>query len=70
MNSWALAALARRTGLAEYDAALGAHFSAGYRPRSNWDGDYRSVAHWVAQFGMMGLLLLDDGLAAAPPPAR
>jgi hypothetical protein len=69
-RSWALAALLRRTKLPEYDAALAAHVSAGYRPRSNWDGDYMTVAHWVAQFGMMALLLLDDDLAAAPPPAR
>jgi len=57
-RSWALAALYRKTGLPAYDRGFAAHFSAGYRNRSHWDGDYQTVAHWVAQFGMLALRLI------------
>jgi hypothetical protein len=57
-RSWALAALSRKTGLREYDAAFARHFAAGYRRRANWDGEYQTVARGVAQFGMMALRLL------------
>jgi hypothetical protein len=65
-RSWALASLYRATGRAEYGASFAAHFGAGFGDRKNWDGDYRVVGHWVAQFGMMALLLAGDGA----PPAR
>jgi hypothetical protein len=57
-RSWALAALTRKTGLREYDVGFARHFEAGYRRRANWDGGYQTVAHWVAQFGMMALRLI------------
>ena len=66
-RSWALASLYRATGRAEYGASFAAHFGAGYGTRKNWDGDYYVVGHWVAQFGMMALLLLGD---QAPPAPR
>jgi len=57
-RSWALAALYRKTALREYDEGFAAHFAAGYRRRVSWDGPYETVAHWVAQFGMMALRLI------------
>jgi len=58
---WELAALLPDDGLAD---AYAAHFTTTFRQPQHWRGDYRTVGHWVAQFGMF---------AAAPlfgPDAR
>jgi hypothetical protein len=57
-RSWALAALHRATRRPDYARAYAAHFWTGYSDRQNWDGRYETVAHWVAQFGMLSLFLL------------
>lgn len=33
------------------------HFNATHSRPAQWKGDYRSVAHWVAQFGMFALMV-------------
>lgn len=33
------------------------HFNATYSRPAQWKGDYHSVAHWVAQFGMFALMV-------------
>jgi hypothetical protein len=35
--------------------AYAAHFQRGFAPASNWNGSYRAVGHWVAQFGLFAL---------------
>lgn len=54
-RAWGLAGLYRATGDARWRTAAAAHFDRAYRQPSWWDGDYRRVGHWVAQFGMFAL---------------
>jgi len=54
-RAWGLAGLYGATGDARWRRAYFAHFELAYRNRHWWDGDYRAVGHWVAQFGMFAL---------------
>lgn len=54
-RAWGLAGLYRATGDRRWRTAATAHFDHAYRQPSWWDGDYRRVGHWVAQFGMFAL---------------
>ena len=49
---WDMYAKSQRPDIAE---AYVRHFARGFSPSSNWNGDYRAVGHWVAQFGMFAL---------------
>ena len=53
---WGLWHLFEATGDERYRVLYHEHFNASYQQRNHWDGDYRRVAHWVAQFGMYALL--------------
>lgn len=57
-RAWGLWRLWRITDDAAYLAAYAAHFRRGYEDRSWWDGEYRAVGHWVAQFGVFALMPL------------
>lgn len=64
-RAWGLWQLYRLTGEERFLRTYLAHFEATYdRPRQ-WKGDYRTVAHWVAQFGMFALTRTYDD-----PPTR
>jgi hypothetical protein len=36
------------------------HLKQTYMDRGQWNGEYRTVSHWVAQFGMLALILSYD----------
>jgi hypothetical protein len=57
-RAWGLIHLWRLTRDEAYLRAYGQHFSIGYGNRDWWAGDYRQVAHWVAQFGTFALMPL------------
>ncbi|MBX3501249.1 MAG: DUF2891 family protein [Alphaproteobacteria bacterium] len=61
-RAWSLWDMAAASGEPAYRAAYARHFTAGFEPHSNWNGDYMRVGHWVAQFGMFALrpLLVED----------
>lgn len=54
-RAWGLWALFTATGQRRFADAYAAHFNATFTRRWQWAGDYRSVAHWVAQFGLYAL---------------
>ncbi len=54
-RAWGLWDIYAATGRQDVLRAYIRHFQAGFRPRTNWAGDYRRVGHWVAQFGMFAL---------------
>src|SRR5262245_58997812 len=61
---WALhAASAHGDAKEAYLDAYAAHFHATYATPALWSGSYRSVGHWVPQFGMLALqpLFYDRG---------
>ncbi len=56
-RAWGLWNLYRATGARRYlDLYLG-HIDATYRRPELWKGEYDTVAHWVAQFGMLALVV-------------
>jgi hypothetical protein len=57
-RAWGLWRLWRRTGEEAYLRAFATHFILAAENRDWWDGDYRAVGHWVAQFGVMALMPL------------
>jgi Protein of unknown function (DUF2891) len=59
-RTWGLWGLYIATGDARIAEAYKWHFLSTYNRRDHWAGDYRSVAHWVAQFGIFGLQPLFD----------
>jgi len=60
-RSWGLLELYAVTGDAGFVDSYVEHFNATYGQRANWDGDYRAVGHWVAQFGMLAVQPLFSG---------
>lgn len=54
-RAWGLWDIYDKTGRTDVADAYASHFAKGFSPKSNWSGDYRSVGHWVAQFGMFAL---------------
>ena len=54
-RSWALWRLFKATGEPLYLRLYLDHFELQYKNPSWWKGDYRAVAHWVAQFGVFAL---------------
>jgi Protein of unknown function (DUF2891) len=54
-RGWALLALAEATGDGRLLASALDHIEMGLRHPSWWRGSYRTVAHWVPQFGIFAL---------------
>lgn len=63
-RAWGLWRLYRATGNPRFLDSYLAHFQETYSRPALWKGDYRSVGHWVAQFGMFALTTSYDD---APP---
>jgi hypothetical protein len=59
-RAWGLWRLYAVTGDARYATLYLGHFGETYDNASLWKGDYDSVAHWVAQFGMFALTVSYD----------
>lgn len=55
-RAWGLWRLYRATGEERFLKAYLAHFQYTYSRPDDWKGDYHTVAHWVAQFGMFALM--------------
>jgi hypothetical protein len=55
-RAWGLWNLYQTTGEQRFLNAYLAHFDATYRNPAQWKGDYGTVAHWVAQFGMLAII--------------
>jgi hypothetical protein len=55
-RAWGLWRLYRATGDRRFLAAYLAHFDRNFADPQLWNGGYRTVAHWVAQFGMLALI--------------
>ncbi len=54
-RAWGLWDCYNLTGQLKFLDAFVSHFNAGYKPTSNWNGDYHGVGHWVSQFGVFAL---------------
>jgi hypothetical protein len=54
-RAWGLWDMYAASGRADVLQAFVEHFDNGFAPASNWCGSYRSVGHWVAQFGLYAL---------------
>lgn len=54
-RAWGLWHVWTVTREAAYRDHYAAHVLESYRRRESWDGDYRTVRHWVAQFGMLAI---------------
>lgn len=59
-RAWGLWALYSATGDSHYFQSYLSHFNATYAHPDFWKGDYHTVSHWVAQFGMLDLILTYD----------
>ena len=55
-RAWGLWYLYKRTADLRYLQLYLDHFELQYRNSVWWKGDYRVVAHWVAQFGVYALV--------------
>lgn len=56
-RAWGFWNLYRGTNDSRFLAAFLEHFAAAYSRPESWKGDYRKVGHWVAQFGMLALMV-------------
>jgi hypothetical protein len=56
-RAWGLWRLYRATDDARFLKSYLGHFRQTYARPALWKGDYRSVGHWVAQFGMFALMV-------------
>lgn len=56
-RAWGLWHLYQVTGETRFLHAYLAHFQQTYTHPDDWKGDYQTVAHWVAQFGMFALMV-------------
>lgn len=63
-RTWGLWNVYRVSGEARFLRAYLDHFKATYERPEVWNGDYQRFSHWVAQFGMLGLMVSYDN-----PPA-
>ena len=59
-RAWGLWHLYKMTGEERFLEAFLRHFKATFDRPDIWRGDYRSHAHWVAQFGMLALAVSAD----------
>jgi len=59
-RAWGLWHLYRATGEARFRDAYLRHFKATFARPQIWNGDYDTLSHWVAQFGMLALAVSDD----------
>lgn len=59
-RAWGFWAMYEATGDQRYLNAYLDHFLTAYERTETWNGDYRRVSHWVAQFGMLALVLSSD----------
>jgi hypothetical protein len=59
-RAWGLWRLYSATGDKRYSTLYLGHFGETYNDSNLWKGDYDSVAHWVAQFGMFALMTSYD----------
>ena len=57
-RAWGLWQIFEVTGQPAILRAYTKHFNATYLRTTHWRGDYRTVGHWVAQFGMLAALPL------------
>jgi len=55
-RAWGLWGLYKATGYQKYADLFADHFWTGYKDPQNWSGNYHTVAHWVANFGLFALL--------------
>lgn len=62
-RAWGLWHLYRATGDRRFLSAYLAHFHATFDRPEIWKGDYGTLSHWVAQFGMRALMVSYE----APP---
>jgi hypothetical protein len=60
-RAWGLWNVYRLTGETRFLEAYLGHFRATFERPQIWQGDYRSHAHWVAQFGMLALAVTAYG---------
>ncbi|MBI1211202.1 MAG: DUF2891 family protein [Alphaproteobacteria bacterium] len=67
-RAWGLWHLYRATGEGRFLRAYLDHFKSTYERPKIWDGDYGTLSHWVAQFGMLALMVSYDD--PAPTGAR
>ena len=56
-RGWGLWGLYRATNDNRFLSLYLRHFHQAYANKALWQGNYRTVAHWVAQFGMLDLIL-------------
>lgn len=77
-RSWGLWTLYRKTGQQRFFELYRQHFETTYNNPQDWKGRYWEVGHWVAQFGMLGLIVTyydapattrHEGSLAQPPRA-
>jgi hypothetical protein len=59
-RAWGLWSLYRKTGDPRFLDAYVDHFNETYSRPNLWKGGYRTVGHWVPQFGMLALMLTYD----------
>lgn len=54
-RAWGLWEIYSVSGNTLYANAYADHVQTTWQDRTHWDGDYRAVGHWVAQFGMFAI---------------
>ena len=54
-RAWGLWEIYSATARPEYVGSYVDHVQAALASRKNWDGEYRSIGHWVPQFGMFAI---------------
>lgn len=67
-RAWGLWHIYRASGERRFLRAYLDHFAATYARPEVWNGDYDSLSHWVAQFGMLALTVTFDEPAPAEAP--
>jgi hypothetical protein len=65
-RAWGLWGLYAQTGEVRFKYGFRRHFEAGFARRDIWAGDYDKYSHWIAQFGMMALVVSHDERHVAP----
>jgi len=65
-RAWGFWGLYAQTGEARFKEAFQDHFEEGFARRDIWAGDYDRYSHWIAQFGMMALVVSHDERHVAP----
>lgn len=68
-RAWGLWNLYRMTGETRFLEAYLRHFKSTFARPDIWNGDYDTLSHWVAQFGMLALIVSYDEAPTPPLPA-